>query len=46
MDTVTMKECLDMKLKNGMASVLNDGKLMRFEHEKSTDTDSKSEQCF
>lgn len=45
MEDVTVEDCMEMKKFKDMISVINDGKLIGFEYEKSTDTDGKSDQC-
>lgn len=41
----TVEDCEDMYNIKGMKSIIEDGKLIGFEYEKSTDTDRQSEQC-
>ena len=43
MELVTIEECLIYHAQ-GMEAIINDGKLIRFEHENST-ADNQSDQC-
>lgn len=43
-NTITIHECLIYHTQ-GMVAVINDGKVIGFEHEKSTEPDNQSDQC-
>ena len=44
-ENATIEDCLDMYNIKGMVSIIEDGKLIGFEYEKSTDQDSQFDQC-
>lgn len=44
-NTVTIQDCLEMMNLKSMRTVINDGKVVDFIHEKSTEPDNQSDQC-
>lgn len=45
LEAATIEDCLDMKKYKDKSAVINDGKLIDFIYEKSTEPDNQSDQC-